>query len=197
MEYRAPLRHRWSPASVNKQARESHSRQALSHRPIWFLKQPCQRIAKSVALPPAMVARAVSGKCRVRAALGGRVRVLANRRSIRLPSGNTAFECVNLTVLSKGVSKLNLAHHVHRVRKCEVTKMTDWETCAAVERIPGRLGGAWVFAGTRIPLLALYENLASGATINEFVEWFPGVDEQQVRAVLEHEAKALRAPATH
>ena len=75
--------------------------------------------------------------------------------------------------------------------------MTDWETCTAVERTPGRVGGAWVFAGTRIPLLALYENLACGATINEFVEWFPGVDEQQVRAVLEHEAKALRAPAAH
>ena len=73
--------------------------------------------------------------------------------------------------------------------------MTDWETCAAVERIPGRVSGAWVFAGTRIPLLALYENLARGATVNEFVEWFPGVDEQQVRAVLEHEANALRGPA--
>ena len=75
--------------------------------------------------------------------------------------------------------------------------MTDWETCGAVERIPRRVSGAWVFAGTRIPLLALYENLAGGATIKEFVEWFPGVDEQQVRAVLEHEAKALRAPAAH
>ena len=75
--------------------------------------------------------------------------------------------------------------------------MTDWEACAAVERIPERVSGAWVFAGTRIPLLALYENLARGATINEFVEWFPGVDEQQVRAVLEHEANALRGPAPH
>ncbi len=75
--------------------------------------------------------------------------------------------------------------------------MTDWEACAAVERILGRVSGAWVFAGTRIPLLALYENLARGATINEFVEWFPGVDEQQVRAVLEHEANALRSPAPH
>ncbi len=72
--------------------------------------------------------------------------------------------------------------------------MTDWEACVAVERIPGRVSGAWVFAGTRIPLLALYENLARGATINEFVEWFPGVDEQQVRALLEHEANALRGP---
>lgn len=70
--------------------------------------------------------------------------------------------------------------------------MTDWETCAAVERIPGKVSGAWVFAGTRVPLVALHENLAHGATIKEFVEWFPGVDEQQVRAVLEHEARFLR-----
>lgn len=73
--------------------------------------------------------------------------------------------------------------------------MTDWDTCPAVERKPGKVSGAWVFAGTRIPLCALYENLASGATIAEFVEWFPGVNEQQVRAVLEHEAKALRTAA--
>ena len=160
-------------------------------------QQPCQRIGKPVALPPAVVARAVSGKCRVRASPGGRVLVLANRSSIRLPSGNTAFEFVNLTVLSQGCRNLNVAHCVNGVRKCEVTEMTDWETCTAVERMPGRVSGAWVFAGTRIPLLALYQNLARGATINEFVEWFPGVDEQQVRAVLEHEAKALRAPAAH
>ena len=70
--------------------------------------------------------------------------------------------------------------------------MTNWNTCPAVERVPGRVSGAWVFSGTRIPLFALYENLASGATIDEFVQWFPGVDEWQVRAVLEHEAKALR-----
>ena len=79
--------------------------------------------------------------------------------------------------------------------RTEALEMTDWHTCPAVERKPGKVSGAWVFAGTRIPLSALYENLASGATIDEFVEWFPGVDEQQVRAVLEHEAKALRTAA--
>ena len=56
----------------------------------------------------------------------------------------------------------------------------------------GKVSGAWVFSGTRIPLFALYENLAAGATVGEFVEWFPGVEERQVRAVLEHEAKTLR-----
>jgi len=45
-------------------------------------------------------------------------------------------------------------------------------------------------------LSALYENLAGGATVDEFVEWFPGVDAQQVRTVLEHEARALRTAPT-
>ena len=37
----------------------------------------------------------------------------------------------------------------------------DWETCPAVERNPGKMSGAWVFTGTRVPLYALFENLAS------------------------------------
>ena len=71
----------------------------------------------------------------------------------------------------------------------------DWDTCPAVERKPGKISGAWAFTGARVPLYALFENLASGATIDEFVEWFPDVDRQQVQAVLEHEAKALREAA--
>ena len=74
----------------------------------------------------------------------------------------------------------------------KATEMTNWSTCPAVERTPGKVSGAWVFAGTRIPLYALYENLAGGATVHEFVEWFPGVDEEQVRSVLEHEARSLK-----
>ncbi len=70
--------------------------------------------------------------------------------------------------------------------------MTDWTNCSAVERNSRKISGVWAFAGTRIPLYALYENLAAGATITEFVEWFPDVSERQVRAVLEHEAAQLR-----
>ena len=55
--------------------------------------------------------------------------------------------------------------------------MTNWNECPAVEQTPGKVSGAWVFSGTRIPLFALYENLASGATVEDFVEWFPGVEE--------------------
>ncbi len=73
----------------------------------------------------------------------------------------------------------------------------DWESCPAVERRPERVSGAWVFTGTRIPLVALYENLADGATIDDFVEWFPGVDREQVRAVLKFEAQASHSIVEH
>ncbi len=73
--------------------------------------------------------------------------------------------------------------------------MTDWDTCLAVERRPGKLGGVWTFVGTRVPVSALFENLGSGATVEEFLDWFPGVEEWKVRAVLEHEVKALKIPA--
>jgi len=42
---------------------------------------------------------------------------------------------------------------------------------------------AWVFVGTRVPLSAPHENLADRATVDEFVELFPGVDRRQVHAV--------------
>ena len=54
--------------------------------------------------------------------------------------------------------------------------MFDWGTCQQVERSEDKLGGAWVFRGTRVPVRALFENLETGAMDNEFLEWFPGVD---------------------
>lgn len=72
--------------------------------------------------------------------------------------------------------------------------MTDWEACPAVERVPDRLSGAWVFTGTRLPVSALFENLESGATIEQFLEWFEGAEEWKVRAVLQHAADSLKAP---
>ncbi|WP_156861000.1 DUF433 domain-containing protein [Casimicrobium huifangae] len=61
-----------------------------------------------------------------------------------------------------------------------------WNDCNAVEQDPQKMSGAWVFAGTRVPVTALFENLEAGATIDEFVNWFPGVKRQQVVAVLQH-----------
>ena len=71
--------------------------------------------------------------------------------------------------------------------------MTDWITCPTVESVPGRLSGAWVFTGTRIPVSALFGNLAEDPTVHDFVEWLPGVTREQVRTVLEHEVKRLDA----
>ena len=71
--------------------------------------------------------------------------------------------------------------------------MLDWSTCAAVERDSERLGGAWCFRGTRVPVSALFENLESGATLGQFLEWFPGVARAQAEAVLEHAARSLQA----
>lgn len=73
--------------------------------------------------------------------------------------------------------------------------MIDWSTCPAVERHPDRVSGAWVFRGTRVPVAALFENLEDGALVAQFVEWFPGVTLDQVRAVLEHAARSALAPA--
>lgn len=71
--------------------------------------------------------------------------------------------------------------------------MIDWSSCAALERDPQRVGGVWVFRGTRVPVAALFQNLEDGAQLSEFVEWFPGVTMPQVRAVLEHAAHSLEA----
>ena len=70
--------------------------------------------------------------------------------------------------------------------------MTDWTNCPAVERSPRKISGDWAFAGTRVPVYALFENLESGATIKEFLECYPEVNEWQVTAVLKHEAESLK-----
>lgn len=70
-----------------------------------------------------------------------------------------------------------------------------WTNCAAVERHADRLSGAWVFKNTRVPVRALFENLEDGATVDQFLEWFPGVTRQQVEAVLEQAASSLTVPA--
>ena len=71
--------------------------------------------------------------------------------------------------------------------------MLDWSKCSAVERIAGKVSGAWLFKGTRVPVTALFENLEDGATVDNFLEWFPGVTREQVEAVLEHTGQSLVA----
>ena len=69
--------------------------------------------------------------------------------------------------------------------------MLDWSQCPAVERQPGKVSGAWLFRGTRVPVKALFENLEDGASIGDFLEWFPGVDRELVEAVLAHAERSL------
>jgi len=69
--------------------------------------------------------------------------------------------------------------------------MLDWAQCPAVERVPGKVSGAWVFKGTRVPVQTLFENLEGGATVDQFLEWFPGVTREQVLAVLKFAESSL------
>ena len=69
--------------------------------------------------------------------------------------------------------------------------MLDWNTCPAVERTPERVSGAWVFRGTRVPVRALFENIEEGADVDDFLSWFPGVNREQVLAVLAHAERSL------
>ena len=71
--------------------------------------------------------------------------------------------------------------------------MLDWAQCPAVERVPGKVSGAWLFKDTRVPVKALFENIEGGATVQEFLEWFPGVGREQVEAVLEYTQRSLEA----
>jgi uncharacterized protein (DUF433 family) len=77
----------------------------------------------------------------------------------------------------------------------EVIEMRNWENLDAVERNPEKLGGVWVFRGTRVPVSALFENLRDGASVEQFLEWFPGVLRSQVEAVLNFEAETLARAA--
>jgi uncharacterized protein (DUF433 family) len=68
----------------------------------------------------------------------------------------------------------------------------DWSQCSAVESVPGRLGGAWVFRGTRMPVSAVFENLEAGASIEDIIEQFD-VSREQINAVLDFAARSLDA----
>jgi uncharacterized protein (DUF433 family) len=70
--------------------------------------------------------------------------------------------------------------------------MIDWSLCHVVERHPDIVSGSWVFRDTRVPVVALFENLEGGASIDDFLSWFPGVTKQQVEAVLEYTIQSLK-----
>jgi uncharacterized protein (DUF433 family) len=67
----------------------------------------------------------------------------------------------------------------------------DWSQCPAVESIPGKVSGAWLLKGTRMPVSVIFENLKAGANVDEIMEWFEGLDREQVEAVIEFAARSL------
>jgi uncharacterized protein (DUF433 family) len=72
----------------------------------------------------------------------------------------------------------------------------DWSQCSAVESVPGKVSGAWVLKGTRMPVAAIFENLEEGANLDDIMEWYDGLDREQVKAVIEFAARSLdKAPA--
>ena len=73
--------------------------------------------------------------------------------------------------------------------------LLDWSRCPAVESVPGKVSGAWVFRNTRMPVSVVFDNLEAGATIDEIVEWFD-VTPEQVKAVIEFAARSLEAPVS-
>ena len=69
----------------------------------------------------------------------------------------------------------------------------DWSQCPDVESIPGKVSGAWVFRGTRLPVATIFENLEDGMTVEELMEQFD-VTREQINAVLEFAARSLDVP---
>jgi len=69
----------------------------------------------------------------------------------------------------------------------------DWSACPAVESVPGKVSGAWVFRGTRLPVATVFENLEDGLTIDEIIEQFD-VTREQINAILDFAARSLEAP---
>lgn len=71
--------------------------------------------------------------------------------------------------------------------------MLDWKDCSAVEQMPGKGGGEWLFRGTRVPLRALFKNLEGGASLSEFLEWYPQISREQAELVLRYAGRSAAA----
>jgi uncharacterized protein (DUF433 family) len=79
---------------------------------------------------------------------------------------------------------------LHTIQAANVMQKLD-DLFEIIERHPTKVSGAWVFRGTRVPVAALFENLKDGASIDQFLEWFPGVTRAQVEALLDREIAQL------
>jgi uncharacterized protein (DUF433 family) len=69
----------------------------------------------------------------------------------------------------------------------------DLSQCEAVESVPGKLGGGWVFRGTRIHVSVVFENMDDGLTISEVIALYEGLTLENVHAVLDFACRSLGA----
>ena len=69
----------------------------------------------------------------------------------------------------------------------------SWQDCLSVEKRPEIQSGEYVFRGTRVPVRALFQNLEDGASVEEFLQWFPGVTRSQAEEVLKFAELSLLA----
>ena len=77
------------------------------------------------------------------------------------------------------------------IKRRSTMALLDWSQCPAVESVPGKMSGAWVLKGTRMPVSAIFENLEAGANLDDILEWFDGLDREQVQEVIEFAARSL------
>jgi uncharacterized protein (DUF433 family) len=72
----------------------------------------------------------------------------------------------------------------------------DWSQCPVLESVPGKVSGAWVFRGTRVPVSAILRNLKD-LVIEGVVEEFPSVTQDQIRTVLDFIARSAEPVAAY
>lgn len=64
----------------------------------------------------------------------------------------------------------------------------DWSQCPILESVPGKVSGAWVFRGTRVPVSAILRNLT--LPMDQLLEDYPSVTREQIEAVLDFLARS-------
>jgi uncharacterized protein (DUF433 family) len=72
----------------------------------------------------------------------------------------------------------------------------DWSQCDAVESIPGKVSGAWVFKGTRMPVQTVFVNLAAGMSVKEITEVWD-VKAEEIEAVVRFVSASLEKEPTY
>ena len=71
------------------------------------------------------------------------------------------------------------------VKETPLMAPLDWSQCEAVESIPGKVSGAWVLKDTRMPVATIFGNLESGASLDDIMEWYPGLVIEFVKSALD------------